>query len=810
MVLALALISPFRAGAALPGDEHWDNQFGSVGPNDTLFSVTTFGGKLFVGGWFTGAGNTRANFVAGYNGTNWFPLNNGVSGGLNTTYIAALAADSSYLYAGGWFTNADGSGSRYLGRWDGNEWSPMGGSISNNPNSIVQAIKLSGTNIYVGGVFNAAGGVQLNGIGRWSGTNWFAVGAGIAGGSTPNVTCIEVDGDNVYVGGAFTQAGAVNATNVARWNGSAWSAMGNGFNGPVRALCMYAGSLYVGGSFTNSSLAITNLARWDGSSWIPVNANRSVWDLVSDGTNLYVGGNFSTVAGFGSASVSAAGIAKWNGSAWSGLGTGLGGFGIGTMSLGAYKMSWSTNRLYVGGVFNQAGGVGCSHVASWDGTNWSALGATKSKGTTHFLGQVRCFQPVGTNLYVGGIFTEAGSIIVNGVARWDRTNWSAVGTGFTNTFTSATAPPNITCLTTNGTNLYAGGNFTNSGGALIKGVARWGGTNWAPMASGLNGTVNALAVHKGVLFAGGSFTARGDGSGSLHGIAQWDGVEWQDVPIISAWRINNSISALVSDGTNLYVGGNYFVAWGFSPEYPDTGASVDNLGRWDGNFWWPIGTAPNNTVSSLCISNGVLYAGGVFTSIGGVSANKIAKCVGTNWTALGNGLIGSTASTTVSAIALKGSDVFVAGTFTNAGGVSGVNTLGIAKWNGASWSAPFGSGLVTQTGTASASTLQFIGEDLYVGGSFIFAGDKPSLFVARWNEQLNFYPPPQPRLTRMQIATNQVRLRVLGTSGENYIVQTSSNLVTWAPALTNSATFYDFFENVNSNAPSRFYRVFVP
>src|SRR2546430_9678714 len=52
---------------------------------------------------------------------------------------------------------------------------------------------------------------------------------------------------------------------------------------------------------------------------------------------------------------------------------------------------------------------------------------TTSKGMTHFLGQVHGLFSDGTNVYAGGDFTEAGKVIVNGFAQWNRTNWSALG-----------------------------------------------------------------------------------------------------------------------------------------------------------------------------------------------------------------------------------------------------------------------------------------------------------------------------------------------------------------------------------------------
>ena len=43
-------------------------------------------------------------------------------------------------------------------------------------------------------------------------------------------------------------------------------------------------------------------------------------------------------------------------------------------------------------------------------------------------------------------------------------------------------------------------------------------------------------------------------------------------------------------------------------------------------------------VHALAVSGSNLYAGGEFTTAGGVSANRIAKWDGNSWTALGSGM----------------------------------------------------------------------------------------------------------------------------------------------------------------------------
>jgi hypothetical protein len=122
LFLANSVLLPVKLAAAA-GDEHWDNQFGTVGTDGPLNCATFLGGKLYVGGSFADAGNTVASSVAGYDGTNWFPLNNGLTNN-GTAYAFAMANDGTNVYAGGYFTNVDNSGAQYLARWDGSNWWP--------------------------------------------------------------------------------------------------------------------------------------------------------------------------------------------------------------------------------------------------------------------------------------------------------------------------------------------------------------------------------------------------------------------------------------------------------------------------------------------------------------------------------------------------------------------------------------------------------------------------------------------------------------------------------------------------------------
>ena len=57
--------------------------------------------------------------------------------------------------------------------------------------------------------------------------------------------------------------------------------------------------------------------------------------------------------------------------------------------------------------------------------NWSSMGGFPGANEQVFAAVV---DGVG-NLYIGGNFNIVGDVIANGIAKWDGTNWSALGSG---------------------------------------------------------------------------------------------------------------------------------------------------------------------------------------------------------------------------------------------------------------------------------------------------------------------------------------------------------------------------------------------
>lgn len=222
----------------------------------------------------------------------------------------------------------------------------------------------------------------------------------------------------------------------------------------------------------------------------------------------------------------------------------------------------------------------------------------------------------------------------------------------------------------------------------------------------------------------------------------------------------NTINGIVEDGTYIYFGGNFTNF--------DGNANSDRVVRYNKQTgaYSSLGTGANATIWTLAIGpDGLVYAGGDFTSIGGTAATRVAYWDGAAWNAMSTGfdqaplalifspdgvLYAGGGASVANAVAYWDGAAWngIAGTGTTGGGVqdmvftsdgllyavgaftaiNGVTVNGVATWDGSIWSDLNGGS--NGSGFALAVTPTNL---VYVGGNFTTIGGVSANRIAIWN-----------------------------------------------------------------------------
>lgn len=286
---------------------------------------------------------------------------------------------------------------------------------------------------------------------------------------------------------------------------------------------------------------------------------------------------------------------------------------------------------------------------------WDSLGPPNASGT---YVDVKAIVEDDTYVYFGGNFLNFDNIAnADYIVRRNKQTgaYSALGTGMQADVHSLALGPDGA--------LYAGGDFTSAGGvANTLRIARWSGTAWTSLGTGANGTVHALAFGPtGLLYAGGSFTTMNGVAANR--IASYNGSTWSAL----STGLGGAVFALAIDPRTglVYIGH----------------AATGGISTWDGSSIAVLGGGMDNAVRALAIApNGLVYAGGQFTTAGTVSAAHIAVWNGATWQALGDG----TNNTVYSLAVGRDGILYLSGEFTQAGDIALADR--IARWNGYTYS----------------------------------------------------------------------------------------------------------------------------
>lgn len=307
----------------VPGGSHiarWDGSaWAAVGDglqNQYSNAMASFQGDLIVGGYFDTAGNVPGTAkLARWDGSAWHSMDAQAEIFLSSIWDLEVHDDGSgeALYVAGNYVNLNGqTGLDHIARWDGEAYTPVGGTIGGAVPLIVLDVLSAdigdGQHLYAAGRFLSIDDVPANNIARWNGESWEALGAGIrrTSGFAQGFHMTVFDdgsGPALFVGGSFNLINNTEpAANVAKWDGSAWTTVGAGFDGAVQELAVYddgtGEALYAMGNFNNSGATPTaRIAKWNGTAWQPVGdgANGNVFTALVHDDELILGGGFTQV-----------------------------------------------------------------------------------------------------------------------------------------------------------------------------------------------------------------------------------------------------------------------------------------------------------------------------------------------------------------------------------------------------------------------------------------------------------------------------------------------------------------------------------
>jgi hypothetical protein len=181
--------------------------------------------------------------------------------------------------------------------------------------------------------------------------------------------------------------------------------------------------------------------------------------------------------------------------------------------------------------------------------------------------------------------------------------------------------------------------------------------------------------------------------------------------------LNSNPNAIGVLGNKVYVGGtSYMSTAGETP--------VHSMAIWNGTDWSAllVELDAGSLVATIAVSGTDVYVAGSFTTISGLTVNNIAKWNGTSWSALGiGGDIGLNAG--VRAIAISGNKIVVGGTFSKAGSYGiAMYDIGTSTWSG------LGTGV-----DHSVHAVAIEGSNIYAGGEFTNAGESSANYIAKWN-----------------------------------------------------------------------------
>lgn len=675
----------------LEADEQWNLQSTIPGLNGGVEIMVADGEDVYVSGNFNVAGGIKTGSLARYNSTQdtWHSLIDNLRGHAN-----ALLISGDYLYIGGNNLQIDDSDFISIIRYNlsTGAWQQVGQSADN-----VLSIYEQEEFIYFGGYFVDEDDNEVY-LKRYNKSNgdWYYY-YYLNDISSVSIHDMAVFGNELYLGGQFI-SGENERYSLIRLNiNDRTIKIIDGMYYRVKKFLQYGTDLFIAGQMNTPEEAGTDyLARFDtvNEEFKPIsgNINSFVDDIHISGDYLYVGGHFTSIG-----DQDASRVARYHleTNIWSPLEKDLLGDDL-THHVRA--LTYVNNELILGGSFSNSAGITVNNIVRYNTIKKTAK--TLGDGLPD---QVYSIAALGDDIFVSGLFTSVGSLKANHIARFNTTNqtWHSLGDGLDRAALNMIAYDNF---------LVVGGAFNEAGGKEIHHLARYNidTGEWDDMNGGANGWGLATLLHDDNLYVGGGFTEIG--GISAHGIARYH------IPTSKWYKLESEVGGVVltlaiGEG-NLFAGGTFNSAGGFT---------VNKVARYNfkNKSWHKMDGGLSHEVKSMVYSDGQVYIGGTFYHWDNEYPRYLA--------------VYDIAEDTFNSLEIDGNyevydlilyerDLFIST-------VIPPEYSGPIKYDldNDTWQF-LGSGI-----NGYAQSMDLIGDDLYMGGLFTTAGNKPAGYIARWN-----------------------------------------------------------------------------
>jgi hypothetical protein len=566
-------------------------------------------------------------------------------------------------------------------------------------NGTVYAVSQVGSRVYVGGSFTQAGPNTGFGVALDPSTGAWAPGFPKVNGTV--LVAVPDGSGGFYLGGDFTRVGIRSRHNGARvvpgatagtWDVTAWNPE---TDKPIRAIALSPTSslAYIGGDFaTTQGVARAGIAAVNSYTGDPFTdfdpgagtattagtgaaatvtvGSVAALALSGDGTRLYTGGFFTTMAGTARSGLAALNAAT--GALDPSFNPAPSGGGVEALALTA------SGRLLLGGGFTKLGAITRNRLAAVTAATGAldTAWAPAADGTVHALR----LTADGAKVFAGGGFANIGTSVQGRLALL-----TATGTGALDPTWKPTADADVSALTlsADGSRLFAAGAFTKLNGTVRNFLGALASTGagatdaWDPNAAKPAMTVavspgvpGGPGASPGVVFGGGTF-ASVNGTARAN-LAAFDAATGAHVAGFVA-NTDKTVRTIVPapGGASLYIGGLFKKVNGLTrTRLAKVNAAT---GAVDG-AWAP---KASSEVKDVAVAGGKVYIAGAFSSVNGSTRNKAAAVDATS------GALSSwnpNVSNTVYDLAVSpdGATIYLGGGFSTVKGVSRKNVAAVS------------------------------------------------------------------------------------------------------------------------------------